>query len=757
MALLLPKPPTKKDPATRGGADKDDKQKEAIIDTAATVESIDKTLFGFTGFLNKKQNKKFQQKQEMYQRKALKIQEQQNDGGKDKKTTKKWRKVVDFLYGGVKGLFKAVGAIVKSLSLSKVTGLLGLLLGIFLMLKLGLLDIVLPAALDLFLTLIKGIIKFLPKILKFLWTVVSEYIPKIISAIADAISDALGIKSKTGRKMVKIFTAIGVGLLALNKLMGLFGKNVFSLLKYLPGLISKIFPMLGRLIGFLNPVGLVAAIVTAVWIFAEKIVKVYDWIIEKVFDLVFSFFPSLKPFKDVIVTMAKTFLMLTPNIYSLARLFANIKKLGFLEGIKKTIKEFLGSLADIGAGIAGFFLGWSPKRIKKEAEATKKILFGMFDKFISFLKENIFPVWTELKNTFSTAFDMVADTFTEVWKEVKVIGKELYNEFSTIFSEISPIFSEIFGGLFSKDNEKSVGGFKTFFVFFQKFLKTSLTFLKPFLKFFSKIFIEGLKILAVIIKALIRRLPGFIKGVKTFFVFFQKFLKTGLSFLKPFLKFFSKIFIISFKTLAVIITKALKGIKTFVTILKKIKNIKFGAVLQSIWTGISSFFKKMMGGIIEKFKPIKEFFTSIGEKIGDFFEPAIRKIKLLVSTIGDVFGSIIDWILYTVAPLIPGLDRGAAKSAEEYRLISYASKQASDTDSRGRIEQYAKAVMRKDKDRMKELAEQMTSSQQALATSMAGSGMANLESYSNRLKQGGDFLTSRTKIFGTPVNNSASL
>ena len=59
MAILLPKPPSKKDPATRGGAGPDDKQKKAVIETAATVESIDKTLFGFTGFFNKKQNKKF--------------------------------------------------------------------------------------------------------------------------------------------------------------------------------------------------------------------------------------------------------------------------------------------------------------------------------------------------------------------------------------------------------------------------------------------------------------------------------------------------------------------------------------------------------------------------------------------------------------------------------------------------------------------------------------------------------------------------
>jgi hypothetical protein len=597
MALLLPKPPSKKDTATRGGADKDDKQKEAIIDTAATVESIDKTLFGFTGFLNKKQNRKFQQKQEMYQRKALKVQEQQNDGGKDKKSTKKWRKVVDFLYGGVKGLFKAVGAIVKSLSLSKVTGLLGLLLGIFLMLKLGLLDIVLPAALDLFLVLIKGIIKFLPKILKFLWTVVSEYVPMIISAIADSISDALGIKSSVGRKMVKIFTAIGVGLLALNKLMGLFGMNIFSLLKYLPGLISKIFPMIGKLFAFLNPVGIIAAIVSLIWIFAEELSSIYNWIIDKAVGFLTTLFPSLGKHVTGIKNFIKLFLSLFPNIYSLANLFKNIKAMGLVEGVKKSLSDFFDLLLDAGSRVLSIFTSFSPEEIKKRAIAAKQAS----TKFIS----NQFSIFT------------------------KSIGK------------------------------------------FFKFLKEKM--------------------------------------------------------------------------------------KDILSILKKIKNINFGAVLQSIWTGISSFFKKMMGGIIEKFKPIKEFFTSIGKKIGDFFEPAIRKIKLLVSTIGDVFGSIIDWILYTVAPLIPGLDRGAAKSAEEYRLVSYASKQASDTDSRGRIEQYAKAKMRGDKARMNELAEQMTASQQALATSMAGSGMANLESYSNRLKQGGDFLASRTKVFGTPVNNSSNL
>lgn len=600
MALLLPKPPTKKDPATRGGADKDDKQKEAIIDTAATVESIDKTLFGFTGFFNKKQNKKFQQKQEMYQRKALKIQEQQNDGGKDKKSTKKWRKVVDFLYGGVKGLFKAVGAIVKSLSLSKATGLLGLLLGIFLMLKLGLLDIVLPAALDLFLVLIKELIKFLPKILESLWTVVSEYIPKIISAIADSISDALGIKSKTGKKTVKLFTTIGAGLLALGKILSVFGGGLSSLASFL----------------LANPIALaIAALIAelvAIWVYAEEISDFFDGLWEK--------FKKLGIVGKILIAVFLTPLLLTIGqgvliVAVLAKLFKSFKKIG------------------------------------------------------------------------------VAATFKAIWESI-----------TTFFSNFGKAFKEGF--------MRSFKIAKLYFIFFSNMVKSRIK------KFISDV-IGGIR--------------KFVDDVK------KKFINIKKNIERIFFAILVKVLINIFK------------------IIKKIKNLNFPAVFQNIWTGISSFFKKMMGGIIEKFKPIKEFFTSIGKKIGDFFEPAIRKIKLLVSTIGDVFGSIIDWILYTVAPLIPGLDRGAAKSAEEYRLVSYASKQASDTDSRGRIEQYAKAKMRGDKARMNELAEQMTASQQALATSMAGSGMANLESYSNRLKQGGDFLTSRTKIFGTPVNNSASL
>lgn len=599
MALLLPKPPSKKDTATRGGADKDDKQKEAIIDTAATVESIDKTLFGFTGFFNKKQNKKFQQKQEMYQRKALKIQEQQNDGGKDKKSTKKWRKVVDFLYGGVKGLFKAVGAIVKSLSLSKASGLLGLLLGIFLMLKLGLLDIVLPAALDLFLVLIKGIIEYLPKILETLWTIVSEYIPKIISAIADAISDALGIESETGRKTVKLFTAIGAGLLLLIKVLSIFGVGISSLTSFL----------------LANPIVLaIAAIIAAIvalWVYAEEISGFFDGLWEK-------FKKAGTLVKVIIVALAAVFATLfTPIsvviaiVIVLVKLFASFKKIG------------------------------------------------------------------------------VAATFKAIWESI-----------TTFFSNFGKAFKE---------------GFLRPF----KIIGLLFTMVKSGIKKFINDIISGVQ--------------KFVDGVKKRFLSIKKTIE------RIFFAVLVKVLIAIFK------------------IIKKIKSLNFSKFFQNIWTGISSFFKKMMGGIIEKFKPIKEFFTSIGKKIGDFFEPAIRKIKLLVATIGDIFGSIIDWILYTIAPLIPGLDRGAAESAEEYRLISYASKQASDTESKDRIEQYVAAKNRGDKAKMNELAEQMTASQLSLAESMRSGGYRDLKSYSNQLNQGGSFLANRTKEFATPVNNTSRL
>jgi hypothetical protein len=57
----------------------------------------------------------------------------------------------------------------------------------------------------------------------------------------------------------------------------------------------------------------------------------------------------------------------------------------------------------------------------------------------------------------------------KVTKKAYNISEKSIESIETLFSEIFGIFSEIFGGLFSKDNEKSAGGFKTFFVFSSSF------------------------------------------------------------------------------------------------------------------------------------------------------------------------------------------------------------------------------------------------------------------------------------------------
>jgi len=138
------------------------------VDIDYAVLNMDKTLVGFTGLFKKKERKKFEEKQEEYAKQQADELKKLNKGTNEPKTEKKWRKVVDFLFGGLKTFFKGIGAIVKSLSLSKATGILGMLLGLFLILKLGLLDTLIPAALALLKTLVLGIIKYLPKIAKFI-------------------------------------------------------------------------------------------------------------------------------------------------------------------------------------------------------------------------------------------------------------------------------------------------------------------------------------------------------------------------------------------------------------------------------------------------------------------------------------------------------------------------------------------------------------------------------------------------------------
>ena len=388
MALLLPKPKSKKKTSTRSGTEESENPNVGI---AKSVSHIDSTLVGFTGLLNKKQTKKFQEAQQQYQKEQLKLSKETNDGGKDKKTTKKWRKVVDFLFGGLKGFFKAIGKIVASLSLGKVTGILGFLLGLFLMLKLGLLDIVIPAALDLLETLVKGLIGYLPRIVKFLWKLISEYVPRIINSIADALSDALGIKSQPLRDLVKTLTWVVTLGAALNKVLGIFGSNIFSLaFKILPKLITFLGTAVGSVVGV---VASVVAYILLVWRYSKEIVDFWG----KMIDGVKTSFSKGGPLG---------------------------KALAILTGIGSAILFTLMPIIPITRQLAGTF-----EKIKKLIKLIKKEGIGNAFKII-------------IHSVIQTVTSKIVNTFNKVLKAIKPVTDTI-TKVMTVFSDLGSKFSDM--------------------------------------------------------------------------------------------------------------------------------------------------------------------------------------------------------------------------------------------------------------------------------------------------------------------------
>ena len=657
--LYLPKPKSKKKTSTRSGTEESENPNAKI---SKSVSHIDSTLMGFTGILNKKQTKNFQKAQEQYQKEQLKFSEETNEGGKDKKTTKKWRKVVDFLFGGLKGFFKAIGKIVASLSLGKATGILGFLLGLFLMLRLGLLDIVIPAALDLLKVLVKKLIGYLPKLVKFLWTLITEEVPKIINTIADALSDALGIESEPLRALVKTLTWVVAGGWALNKVMSLFGGNIFTLIRGMGKLtkilsktkvglaaakyISTALKFIGggiRALGMAlvsNPIGLIIlaiiAVLAALYAIWKNASKISDW-----FDGLYEKFTKLGPKGKALVIALGLLLfpltMIVLIVVGIAKLFKSIQEKGFVQTLK-----------DIGAWFVNLF-----EKIEAKIFSLPKPLLAV----LAILALPFIGIIAAIKGFVKLIKSIMEVGFVQTMKN---IGNWFLDLFSKIKDKIKNITEKVFGIL----------------------MKVSLPFF---------LFINGLKLLV-----------KFIKLIK----------KEGIG-------------------------NAFK--------------IIIHSVIQTVTSKIVNTFNK----VLKKIQPMLDWFTEIGSKFIDMFEPMLIKIKKMASSIGDMFGSILDWIMYK-ASYIPGvdIDRGKAGSSEEYHLMKYAESAAASESTRALINQYAYG----NAEAKMAAASQMTDDQMQLAETfkaLHGSAQSLKEFSADLNKNKGGLLSKATKKFNTSVNSTS--
>lgn len=161
-------------------------------DITEYVGSIDENIAWFTNQLTAFEKKQFEESKKRIEEQRLKDKkflETQDDP----KTTKLRKKVTELWAKSLKPFLFSFGKLVKNfLSPSKVTGLLGFLFAIFIALKLGMLQTLLPAIIDLAGTFFKFIIKEIPNIVKFLLKTIIEYTPKIIGGLLNVAQDIIG-------------------------------------------------------------------------------------------------------------------------------------------------------------------------------------------------------------------------------------------------------------------------------------------------------------------------------------------------------------------------------------------------------------------------------------------------------------------------------------------------------------------------------------------------------------------------------------
>jgi hypothetical protein len=444
------------------------------VDIDYAVLNMDKTLVGFTGLFKKKEKKKFEEKQEEYAKQQADELKKLNKGTNEPKTEKKWRKVVDFLFGGLKTFFKGIGAIVKSLSLSKATGILGMLLGLFLILKLGLLDTLIPAALAMLKTLVLGIIKYLPKIAKFIYDIATEYIPKFVIAIADALSDALGLsKNNPFRKMMPFILGAVGAFWALSKVLGVFG------IKTIP-LLLKGFSALGKTIGtklsgwstkltplLTNPFVLagVAAIAAGIGIyeFVKHSEEVSAWAKknkQEMQDLDKKDIELLSKLKAGKIDISKL------NGKQLTELRdAAERQDSIWRSVKKGFFGAVGSIADYATDRKKVIQKNENELFKLQMKQNKSTMEQQKLDALLMIKHDVLSksYWKAQWSTLTTVVSQIGGFFKNLKKKISNIGSWFANTFFSLIDKVKNGFGVVVGPIVKlfnsvKDIGKSIGG-----------------------------------------------------------------------------------------------------------------------------------------------------------------------------------------------------------------------------------------------------------------------------------------------------------
>ena len=289
--------------------------------------------------------------------------------------------------------FERVSGFLKSMSLSQSAGWLELLVGLFILIKTGLMNTLFPILIDMAKTIITAIIKYLPQFIDFLVKLLTDVLPPAFEQIFNALLDSMGVgKDSPLRSIIKPLSkflpwliAIGITFAKLAPILS----NLFTFLRPIVTGLLRFLPHIGKLLGALNPVGIVILIVGIIWTFAEEIQSAYNWLIDNTVGLIFKLFPSLAPYKDIVASIIKGVLMLTPNIYSLSKIFSNFKNLDFVDAVKQSLKDVLNVFADFAVGALSLFTDYSAEEIDKAGKALKEKISNFVDEQVDGFISNV--------------------------------------------------------------------------------------------------------------------------------------------------------------------------------------------------------------------------------------------------------------------------------------------------------------------------------------------------------------------------------
>jgi len=373
------------------------------------------------------------------------------------KTTELWGK-----FG--KPFFKGMTNFFKNMSLSKATGILGFLLGLFIMIKLGLLDTLIPAALALLGTLIAGLIRALPVIIKALSKILFEVIPGVLKQIFNAILDVLEVPADSPLRAIAdfladiapyviILVAVGYGIVQVISAIN----AVMAVMAVLSGPVGLVVLAIGILIVYLM----------LLWKYSDKIVAFFEGLWEK--------FKKLGIIGKIITAILAVVLVgifpVIPIIYGLAKLFQSFKKIGVVETFKliwKTITDFIKNLYTT---VADFFV-MIVTTIKKAFITAMKFLGKLIKKwfFIAFINpvNTVIKIFKRFKDAIMGIVNVLSDLFSgkigmkDAMKKVggiildlatglaKEIGSAVGKVFDTLggpFSKLKDMFLNMFSGI----------------------------------------------------------------------------------------------------------------------------------------------------------------------------------------------------------------------------------------------------------------------------------------------------------------------